>query len=800
MTTGSPEDRAGQRSDLSGTARDVVQARDVSGGVHFHYAQAGKGPPPQELPRGIGHFVNRVQAVEDLNLLLAHLPEEGAGAVHVIAGTAGVGKTSLALHWAHRVGPRFPDGQLYINLRGYDPGAPVTADEALERFLRSLGVATQAVPVGTEEKSSLYRSLMAGRRLLVVLDNAASVTQVRPLLPGGAHTVVLITSRSRLSGLVVRDGARRSTVDVLTEQDAVALVRATTRESRSGDDQAHLSELARLCSYLPLALRIAAERAASRPGMPLAELIQDLRDESALWDALSVDDEDEAGAVRSVFAWSYRALPDYAARLFCLLGLHPTADFSAHAAAALTGTHVDRMRHPLDVLSGAYLLESRGFGRYQFHDLLRAYATDQVRHEVTADDRDAAIQRECAWYLHTAYACALAIAHDTTLLFALDPPPPGVVPLQFPSAMDAARWFEEERTALEAVVASAAHAQSHVLAWQLAAVLERLYASHHYLRDWHSTSLTGLEAARAHGDTLGEALMCESLGRWCRLTMQLDDAATYHDAAVQAHLARGDRLSAAKALNGLGWVHLFGHRLEEAHAQLTLALGITNELGDPYWTATLHYSLGYTCLQLDRPADARPHLSAALDTFRGLGDRLYEALVLTAWSMLERDTGHTQAALATAHEAVEISRQAANHVWEATTLLYLGKAQRAAGLPEEALDSYHRSAVISRQENDTSREAIALEGAGGAYQDLARAEDAVAFHRRAATVHRQLGDDWKLAKSLSNLADALEQADDHDEQDTAGHRREAAALLEAYADPKSLARRSQLLRRLSTEP
>ncbi|MEU6557183.1 NB-ARC domain-containing protein [Streptomyces sp. NPDC046915] len=265
-------------------------------------------------------------------------------------------------------------GQLYINLRGYDPGAPVTADEALERFLRSLGVTARSVPTDTEHKSSLYRSLVAGRRLLVVLDNASSVAQVRTLLPGGAHTVVLVTSRSRLSGLVVRDGARRFTVDVLSEEDAIDLVRTSTGEFPVGDDDADIAELARLCSYLPLALRIAAERAASRPGMPLAELIQDLRDESALWDALSVDDEDEAGAVRSVFAWSYRALPEPAARVFCLLGLHPAVDFSIHAAAAPAGVHVDRVRHPLDVLAGAHLLEARGPGRRRAE--LRRLLTD----------------------------------------------------------------------------------------------------------------------------------------------------------------------------------------------------------------------------------------------------------------------------------------------------------------------------------------------------------------------------------------------------------------------------------------
>ncbi len=696
----------------------------------------------------------------------------------------------MALYWAHRVRDQFPDGQLYIDLRGYDPGVPLTADQALERFLRALDVPAGAIPNDVEAKSSLYRSILADRHMLIILDNAATVGQVRPLIPGTANNLVIVTSRSRLSGLVVRDGARRTTLDILAESEAVALLTATMAGYRIGDDSAELAELARLCAYLPLALRIAAERAASRPSMPLSELIGDLRDESALWEALSTGDEDEVSAVRTVFAWSYRALPGDAASLFCLLGLHPGAEFSEDAAAALAGGEAGHVHHCLDVLAGAYLLEHRGFARYQFHDLLRAYAVDRARYEISQGEQLATVERICAWYLYTAYACVLAIAHDTTLLFSLDPPPPHVTPLVFSSQTEAARWFTEEKSNLAGAVRAAAESGILALTWRLSAILERIYATYNHFQDWQSTSLIGLEVTRRLGTRSGEAIMCESLGTLSRMTMRLEDAAEYQRASAVINRELGDTLSSGKALNGLGWVYLFGHRLEQARAELVDALAIFRGLGDRYWTATVLYSLGYTYLQLERPDDAEPCLAESLAIFRELDDLLYEALVLTALSLLERRRGQAHSGLTLAQRSVDITRGMANILWEGTTLLYLGKAQRAAGQPGDALVSYQRATVIFRQEGDLSREAMAVDGAGCAYQDLGRTDEAAGFHRYATTIHRQLGDHWKLAKSLSNLADVL--AGPNVQEEAADYRREALALLADYPDRKSAALRARI--------
>ncbi|GGU33891.1 ATP-binding protein [Actinomadura livida] len=780
----------GTRSTMSGSASDVVQARDISGGIHFHYGR-GTHTAPRQLPRGVRVFVNRRADLGRLDDLLTARREGADGGVvaYVIAGTAGVGKTSLALHWAHRVRDEFPDGQLYVDLRGYDPGIPVTPDQALEGFLLALGVPASAVPNDVAAKSSLYRTILSDRHMLVILDNAGTAAQVRPLIPGMGHSLAIVTSRGSMSGLLIRAPAKRTILGTLSEEESVALLTETTADYRSGDDPEELAELARLCAHLPLALRIAAERAASRPGMPLGELIADLRDESSLWDALSTGDEEEAEAVRTVFAWSYRALPPAAARLFCLLGLHPGGEFSEAVAAVLSGPG-DRVRGPLDVLAGAYLLENRGSGRYGFHDLLRAYAVDRARYEIPQGEQLDAVRRVCAWYLHGAYECALSIAHDTTLLFTVDPPA-DAPRVRFTGRKQAAEWYAQEKQNLAGAVQAAADTGQLQLAWRLSIVLERIYATYNHVHDWRETALTGLSAARTLGFREGEAALCESLGRLSRMTLQLDDAEQYHREALGIHRELDDPLSMAKTLNGLGWVHLFAHEPEDARSVLGQALTIVRDLDDPYWTATVRYSLGYALCQLGRHDDAEEELTGSLTAFRDMRDRLYESMVLTAFSLLARRRGDAAQALAAADEAVSIARHMDNPLWEGTALLYLGKAQLAAGLPDEALVSTQQAAVTFRREGDPSREAMALDGTGRAYRALDRLPEAVDFHRRAAAVHGMVGDEWKRGKSLLRLGDALTAAGDHDMGEL--HVTEALTVLARYDDPRSVELRSEAL-------
>lgn len=783
-------------SSVSGGARDVVQARNINGNVFFQYGGGAGSAAPRQLPLGARVFVNRMADLARLDELLAP-PRAGAGeeplVTYVISGTAGVGKTSLVLHWANRVREQFPDGQLYVDLRGYDPGPPLTADQALEQFLRTLGVPSASVPSDLGAKSSIYRSILADKKMLIILDNAGDTDQVRPLIPGASRSLAVVTSRSRLTGLAIRDGAKRTMLDTLSPEESVRLLTAITKGYRYGDDPAELAELAVLCGHLPLALRIAAERAVSHPGMPLRELIDDLRDESGLWDALSTPDTNEANAVRTVFAWSYRALPSEAARVFCFLGLHPGGDFSQEAAVALAGGSRREVRNSLGVLEGACLLEARGHRRFRFHDLLRAYAIDQARHRIAQSEQYDAIERVCGWYLRSVYNCAISIAHDTTLLFSL--PASEAQEATFTDRDQAAQWYSAEKANLVGAVRAAYETGLFALAWQLGVVLERVYASYNHFQDWRTTSELSLAAARELGDRVGQAVMHESLGRLDRLLMRLDEAANHYEEAISVYREQGDMLSTAKTLNGLAWIYLFAHRLEDARVVLADALAIARGLADEYWTATILYGLGYTYLQLLRYSDSDECLTESLRIFRSLNDRFYEAMVLWLDSKLIRDRGEPMAAVRLAQEAVDISRDLDNNLWEATALLYLGKAQLAAGDAGGALISYQRCEVLSRQESDISRGAWALDGVGAAYGLLGRPEDAAQFHRLAIAVFRQVGDRWKLAKSLARLADALPD----DRAEALACRREAIQILADFPDAQSQGIRSRLLAAVDAE-
>ncbi|MGW1998178.1 ATP-binding protein [Embleya sp. NPDC001921] len=768
----------------------MVQGRDISGGVHFHTAPT---PVPRQLPGDVRGFVNRTT---DLEYLDAALGGDGAGRVpvRVIAGTAGVGKTSLAVHWAHRAKAHFPDGQLYVNLRGYDPGAPLTAALALERFLVALGVPAAALPIDVEARAALYRTLLADKRILVVLDNAAGVGQVRPLLPGVGGCLTLITSRSRLSGLVARDGARRMTLEVFEESAAVELLHETTGGYRTDDDR-ELVELARLCARLPLALRVAAERAAARPRVPLNTLIEDLRDESSLWDALSSEDDEEADAVRTVFAWSYRALPADAARLFRLLGLHPGSDFSAHAAAAIAAIPAGQARRRLDVLVGVHLLEQIGPDRYQFHDLLRAYATDQTMRLDTAEDRRAALRRVLTWYLHTADAIAAADHRRGFRRIALDSPADDVHSPGFATFREAMDWFRAERNNLLAAQRAVVAAGLDRMAWQFPAVLRSVYASNNLFEDWFTTGHLGLEAARRCDDREGQAVLLELLGMACRQSHRLTEAADYHQAALRIHRQAGDRYGEAWILALLGTVYFDGHRVHEAYAHLEQSVDLCRDMGFAELISDPTTNLCAVSRQLGRLTEAVELGRRALAAYREAGDRYGEADVLGVLCEAHLELRQLDQAASLVEEALAIARELDNRMLEGWVLIRRGRVRYARGEIDEALVSYHRSATLHRRVGDRGREAEALDATGVAYQVLGRGEEAVAFHRQAAAMQRDLGDRWKQAVALDHLATGLRAAGAGEQARSSWQ--EALPLLAEFNDPETATLRASIETALS---
>ncbi len=819
-----PVPRHGTSSVVSGgTAGAIVQAREVSGGLHFHQAPAPPGAPrgtvPRQLPADIRRFVNRTRELERLDgALLGADPAPLA----VVVGTAGVGKTALALRWAYRAEAAFPDGQLYVNLRGYDPGAPVTADDALDRFLRALDVPPGEIPADLEARAALYRTRLADRRVLVVLDNATQVSQVRTLLPGSRTCRTVVTSRDRLEGLLARDSAYRMTLDVLPEDEAVRLISTLVADYRTRDDPNDIAQLAELCARLPLALCIAAERAASRPWLPLDQLIQNLRDEpGALWEALSAESGDEQDDVRTVFAWSYRAMPKETARMFRLLGLHPGPEFGVQVAAELAAVPVPEARQLLDSIVGMHMVEQIAPDRYQFHDLLRAYATDAAHHEEPLTRQYEAVTRALAWYLHTVRAAGNALRESG------ESPPPTALPApasatSFGDRTSAAHWFDLEWPNLRAAIRSAEKCGLHGATWQLA------LASRPGIRQ------RGVSAADRHA-------VLASARDAAREDRELARRARDTERAAQAQRAEGE------ALVNLGSTYTHEWRMDEASAAYAEALALFHEIADPAGERMARTSLGVALALRRRFAAAAEQFEDLVAVHRREGARRKEAVALSNLAecydalgrhdeatararrslALNRETGQRGpeivslvylgrslahagppgseegtrdasalgAALREIATAVEVARSLDNKRLEGWALLDLGEIQCRAGRFEDALVSYQRATVIHTAQDMRGRLGQSLCGTGEAYLGLGRPGDAVAFHRRAVALARTGGSPWQLAVALDRLAGAVE-ASGEDGSAATDWWREAAEALTVYGDPEAAALRARIERRL----
>ncbi|MGI5352517.1 ATP-binding protein [Streptomyces sp. CA-250714] len=779
------------RNDLSGDSRDVVQAGSVAGGIHFHQGRdrEGGGPTPRQLPADVHAFVNRTDELRQLKAILTDRSGDRlVVSVHVVAGTAGAGKTSLVLHWAHEVKDHFPDGQLFINLRGYDPGEPVTANQALRRFLAALGVPADRIPQDVDEAASLYRSLLAERRVLIVLDNAATASQVRPLLPGGGTSLVIVTSRSRLTGLAVRDGARHLSLGTLPEQEAVALLRAVTSNYRPEDGEEKLTELSRLCARLPLALRIAAERAASHPHMRIDDLIADLRDESALWDALSTGIDEDAEAVRSVFAWSYRALPAQSARLFRLLGLHPGPEFSLHAAAALAELPPRRTRPLLDDLVGAHLLEQIAPDRFQFHDLLRAFAAHQAQSDEPSEQRAMALHRVLEWYLHTADAAQSWIKPIEERL-TLTEPADTVSPTSFPDYDTAVDWADREHSILIRLASTAFSAGFDSLAWQLAEVLWNARSPSSSVLDWLDTGRAGLAAAERAHKPVAQIRLLNNLGMAYRQCHRLEDGLDCHQRALELARAEEVPFDEARSNNLIGLIHLDSRQLDPAAEHFERAAAQFRELDEPRRAAMALSNIASTRLDSGRLQEAETAAQQALSAHRALNNQRSVGNALNILAEIRREQGRHEAALSAIEEALDIALNLRSHTLEGFWLLTLGDIQRSTARLGDALASYHRSAKLHRGLRNRSREALAWRGTGQTYVAMGRHDEAVAFHRQAAVVHAELSDTWQRVLELDCLAAAVQPEDPGAAR---AHWAEARSGLAAYSDPRAVALRTRI--------
>jgi len=630
-------------------------------------------PVPRELPADVSAFTGREAELGRLDELLAGHRSGGrptpAAVISAVSGTAGVGKTALAVHWAHRTARRFCDGQLYVNLRGYDRDRPVTAADALAGFLRSLGVPGQDIPPGEDRRAARYRSLLAGKRMLVVLDNASEAEQVRPLLPGSHTCAVVVTSRDALAGLVARDGAARVDLDLLPLAEAVALLTELIGE-RAGADPDVAAELARQCARLPLALRVAAELAAARPGVPLTDLVADLADQQRRLDLFD-GTEDPHTAVRTVFSWSYQQLSTQAARMFRLLSLHPGPDISAPAAASLAGIAEADARRLLRDLVRAHLIAEHVPGRYAFHDLLRAYAAEQARQPGADADRAAAVGRVLDHYLHTAAGAALLLDPAMEAV-ALASRRPAVAAVQLANRGQAAAWFEEEHQVLLAAVTLATESGSDSHAWQLPWAMTAFLQPRGHWQEWASTQRSALAAATRLGDTAAQALSSRLL---------------------------------ANACTGLG-----DH--DQARAHLSHSLALYQRLGDHLGEANAHQNLGVLAQRQERNADALGHAEHALRLYQGIGDRASEAIALNDVGWCHGLLGDYRQARTSCRKALILSAETGHRWLEGAAWDSLGYVEHHAGDLAESAACYQRALSIFRESGSRFHEADTLANLG----------------------------------------------------------------------------------------
>ncbi|MBW4716004.1 AfsR/SARP family transcriptional regulator [Saccharothrix obliqua] len=641
--------------------------------VELHARILDRGTPPAAVPRQLPartpHFVGRdaeLGALDDL---------PGAGGPVVISaidGAGGIGKTALAVTWAHRVAHRFPDGQLYVNLRGFDPVAePLHPAEVVRGFLTALGVPPERVPPGADEQAALYRTTLAGRRVLVLLDNARDVDQVRPLLPGSARCLTLVTSRNRLAGLVAREGARPVVLGVLAEPDARRLLAGVVGADRVAREPAAATRLVELCAGLPLALAVVAARAAVDPTRPLAARVEELA--GARLPAL--DDDDPYSDVRAVVSWSYRALSEGAARVFRLASLHPGRTLSAASARSAAGVTEDGVRAALAELVDANLLAEVGPDRYAYHDLVREWAAERA-----GDEAAAARRRVFDHLLHAAVAAA-GLIDPSRGAMPVPPAPPavGVAPWRPADAAAAWEWLDVECEALIATVRVAVDVGADQVAWQLCWTMAQFFDRRGRWHDWLGVQRLAMTATARLGDDTAHAVTQFNAGHVLARVGAHGEAAEVMGEALAAYRRAGDLVGQGKVNRTMAWVRDLEGRYPEALEHAWAAVECFTAVDDVLGLAGAYNAISVYETQLGDYRSALDHATRAVEAQRAAGHRYGLANALDTLGYAHHHLGDHRRALACFAESVRIFREVGGQSLEAEVLAHRGEAEEALG-------------------------------------------------------------------------------------------------------------------------
>jgi len=787
--------------------------------------RAGPGPSvpaPAQLPHDLPTFTGRRSELDQV----LRLSESGTGPVgpvviSAIGGMAGIGKTTLAVHWAHRIADRFPDGQLYVDLRGFDPsGAVMSPGEAVRGFLDTLGVPPEQVPYGLDAQAALYRSLLAGRRFLVLLDNARDTDHVRPLLPGTPDCLTIVTSRNQLSGLVAAHGAHALTLRPLDPGQARELLARRLGAERVAAEPRAVAEITALCSGLPLALACVAARAAAHPHFPLSAIAAELLEDHGSLDSFTR--ADVSADVSAVFSWSSRAVSPGAARLFRLLSLHPGPDFSAPAAGALAGLPVREARLLLTELSGVHLLNEHVPGRYAFHDLLRAHAADLVRAEHPEAERQEAVRRLFEHYLHTAHAAGLLIAPHADPL-PLAPPAPGTAPEPLPDDRRALSWLTAEYpvllTVIEAAANSGADAETEAETEAASGAAPGSAAGsglgsgsagggNEY--DSASGPGSGASAGSSPSSGSGGRGRGNDSGNGNGNDNDNDSGSGSDSSPSSANGADsgpgsdGHSRSSSDGHSGpnsdgalasrplpcllaclLAWsLEPFfdrrGHWHDWTAAQRT-ALVVALRSGDPGMEARALRGLGRAEGRLGLHGEARAHLGRALELFAALGDDIGRANTHRSLGWEAEQGDDLPGALRHNQLALNLFRATGQRAAQASVLNSVGWYHALLGEYRQALGNCFEALTMLQDLGDRYGQAATWDSIAYAHHHLGRHPHALVGYRNALALYEELGVPYMEAATLTRIAETHHAMGDHAAARTAWHR--ALTMFTALGHP-----------------